>query len=175
MGILDRIGVGWEKVQALYCSFLGRTYHCGCGHSATWKTILTISGDQGVFNLPSTTPDYCPQCWAKAAIKCAWCGEAILPGSPITLNTPTKPDFKIPDYAVVYKRKSFLQLVGCLRLNCADSGADRAGFWVMPGKVQRVQTLLEMLTLNGGRECVMINDLTDIWEATLIPEESPDT
>jgi len=127
---LRRLGHAWEKFQALYYRYLGRNYKCGCGHTAKWKTILTIHGHEGVFKAPSKTPAYCPQCWAQAAIKCAWCGGTIVPGDPITLYSPGN--------------------VGCLGWDCADTGADHAGFWVMPGKVQRVMSPLEMFVANDG-------------------------
>ena len=37
-----------------------------------------------------------------------------------------------------------LQLVGCLRWECASTGADRMGFWVPPGIVHRVPSAIEM-------------------------------
>ncbi|MBP9856187.1 MAG: hypothetical protein KBC48_02715 [Candidatus Pacebacteria bacterium] len=82
----------------------------------------------------------------KQVIKCAWCGEAIVPGDPITLYTP-RPDFVIPDHAqsVCDLGGHRVRLVGCPRPSCADSGADYAGTWEMPGKVVTRQTAYEMI------------------------------
>lgn len=100
-----------------------------------------------------------------ASIKCAWCGKIILCGDPITLYTPCQKDFKIPKHAVVYK-KSPLQLVGCLRWNCAESGVDRAGFWLFPGKVQRALSPIEECFASG--KVVAVNNVSDIEEAKLL-------
>ncbi|MBI1833507.1 MAG: hypothetical protein HYR90_01650 [Candidatus Andersenbacteria bacterium] len=171
MRILRRIGLALQRWQAIFYVYFGRRYICGCGHTAKWKTVLTIHGHSGVYAPQSKKPDWCPECWAKAAIKCAWCGNTILPGDAITLYIPTKEDFQIPEHAVVYKREPQVQLVGCLGWDCAMSGADRAGFWVMPGKVQRVMSPMEKLMANGGLEVVVENDLTDPAQAIPIPDE----
>lgn len=78
--------------------------------------------------------DYCLDCIGKMAIQCAWCGDPIFIGDPITLYTP-RGEFKVPEHAVIYNNEP-LQLVGCLSLNCAETGADRAGFW-LPGENTR--------------------------------------
>ncbi|MEI6627472.1 MAG: hypothetical protein WCL61_02660 [bacterium] len=103
-------------------------------------------------------PNYCLDCIAKMAIRCAWCGEAISIGSPVTLYTP-KEDYKIPEYATRYQNNA-KSLVGCLRWNCADSGMDRQGFWMPPGKVKRVPSPLEM-ALASGDQVVIVSDLSD--------------
>jgi hypothetical protein len=102
-------------------------------------------------------------------IRCAWCGGYILPGEPITLYTPCSEDFKIPDYAVVYKEDP-KQLVGCLRWNCAESGADRTGFWIIPGKVLRCLSPIEELMSDSKHDAVIINDLGDINQAKIISD-----
>lgn len=59
--------------------------------------------------------------------------------------------------------------MGCLRWDCAKTGADRAGFWHPPGKVFRVTTPLEMCLQNlqnGGDGVVVIENLNDFEEAT---------
>jgi hypothetical protein len=47
-------------------------------------------------------------------ITCPWCGKPILIGDYVTLYTPSDPNFKIPEGAVVYSENP-LQLVGCQR------------------------------------------------------------
>ena len=113
--------------------------------------------------------EYCSDCLVKMSIRCAWCGKSILVGSPITLNTPIRKNFKVPDYAVVYKENP-LQLVGCLRWECADTGLDRAGFWVVPGKVHRVVSPLEMLM--ATEDVVIVNDLADPDQAIPYPNNN---
>lgn len=165
----------WLLLQTVFYRYFGRNYRCGCGHAAKWKTAMVIHGQGGVYRLSDKKPKYCPACWAKAAIKCAWCGNAIMPGDAVTLYTPNPhKDFKVPDYAVMYKEKPHLQLVGCLRWDCAETGADRAGFWVMPGKVQRVASPIELVFANlenGGDGIVITGDLTDPSQAIPLLDE----
>lgn len=168
--MIKKIVVAWRHVQVLFCRYFGRTYHCKCGHTCKKKTHLSIEGHEGVFAIRSKNPEYCPQCWQQAAIRCAWCEEVILPGDAITLYTPKK-GVEVPEHARVYKREPHLQLVGCLRWNCAQSGIDRAGFWVMPGKVQRVMSPMEMLFANGSDDVIICNDLTDLSQAILVSDE----
>lgn len=172
MSILQKLRVWWAKRVTSVHSSVGRDYMCGCGHTAKWKTVLTVGGG-GIYTLPSEKPDYCPECWAKAAIRCAWCGDTILPGDPITLYTPRKNDFVVPEHAVVYRREPQLQLVGCLGWDCAHTGADRSGFWVMPGEVRRVLSPLEELIANGGTEVVISGNLGDIRQAIPISDQDP--
>lgn len=118
------------------------------------------------------------------AIRCAWCGNRIFIGDPITLYTPLTQeltqnnDFQVPENAVVYS-KDPLQLVGCLGWNCAESGADRAGFWVPgengKGRVQRVQTAYEAILCSKEPFIMIVDDTCDIKEAvnpTLVSLES---
>ena len=80
---------------------------------------------------------------------------------------PGEKDFQIPEYAVVYSRKP-LQLVGCLGWDCAESGVDRAGFWVTPGRVERVMSPLEMIFSTG--KMVISEDIGDINKAVKMPK-----
>lgn len=116
----------------------------------------------------------------EMAILCAWCGELILPDSPITLyspidqlKTPLKPGSKafvvengtanyVP-FTGFIPEGHHLVYVGCLRWNCSISGADRAGFWIPPGMILRTPSPLE-LALNSN-EPVIIEDLGDIRKA----------
>jgi hypothetical protein len=56
-----------------------------------------------------------------------------------------------------------------LRWNCAETGADRAGFWVIPGKVQRCLSPIEEAFATG--KTVIISDMGDIDQAKLIPDD----
>ncbi len=133
-----------------------------CGHLTAVVDIVEAFGERVETRLPlkkGKTP-YCHRCLEKMVIRCAWCGKAIFIGDPITLYTPIE-DFKIPDYAVIYN-KDPLQLVGCLRWDCAE-GVDRAGFWYPPGKVFRVESPLERAMRTG--DVVIVSDLSDFNEA----------
>lgn len=139
----------WFKLRYWLCKFFGRNYKATvCGH----KTKLIGKGKvfgQEYISVRKIPFEYCCGCLEKMAIRCAWCGNPILTGDPVTLYTPLK-DFVIPDYAIVYKEDP-LQLVGCLGWKCADTGADRTGFWVVPGKVRRVPSPMELVVATEGR------------------------
>lgn len=104
-----------------------------CGHKTKQKGKISAFGVATITTMPINTlgsVDYCLKCIQKMAIKCAWCGKPIFIGDDITLYSPSE-DFEIPDYAVTYgENKS--QVVGCLRPSCADTYADKAGYWA-PG------------------------------------------
>lgn len=127
-----------------------RTYRTG-KVSAFGHTIKTKmpKNDDGSF-------DYCLGCIGKMAIRCAWCGESIFVGDPITLYTPGE-GFEIPAHAVVHKEDP-LQLVGCLRWDCAQTGGDMAGTWIPDhdekGRVRRIPTAFEYL-LDASHDSVV--------------------
>ncbi|MEK7500999.1 MAG: hypothetical protein AAB642_02630, partial [Patescibacteria group bacterium] len=125
-----------------------------------------LFGEEISCTLPSDEggPEFCFECIEAMAIRCAWCGKAIIIGDPITLLTPSETEFKIPEYAVVYNEEP-LQLVGCLSWDCAPTGGARAGFWIPPGKVHRVVSPLEMVMGATGEKMVVVSDLTDIQGA----------
>lgn len=121
-----------------------------CGHRTKRTGTVSAFGRTITTKMPRNddgSVDYCLDCIRKLAIQCARCDEPIFIGDPITLSTPCD-EFQIPEHAVVYKRDP-LQLVGCLGWNCAETGADRAGFW-MPGEdgkgcVERMLTAYEAI------------------------------
>jgi hypothetical protein len=135
-----------------------RRIKAGCGHETKIKDKVYAFGKTITTVVPvkDGKTDYCHECLGKMAIRCAWCGEVIFIGEPITLYTPRREDFKIPEHAVAHN-KDPLQLVGCLGWNCAATGADRAGFWYPPGKVFRVPSPAEIAFSTG--ETVVTNDL----------------
>ncbi len=79
-------------------------------------------------------PDYCLLCIAKMTIQCAWCGNPITIGSPITLFIPKK-DFEIPNHTIAYQKDSLKKLVGCVHGNCIELPDDIQGYWMPPGKI----------------------------------------
>lgn len=151
-----------------------------CGHRTKRTGKVSAFGRVIITQMPTNKSgkvDYCLNCLGKMAIRCAWCGGPIFIGDPITLYTP-KDDFQVPEYTVIYREKP-LQLVGCLGWDCADTGADRAGFWLpgenRKGRVWRVQTALEAILGAEVPSMVIVNDTRNIAEAmnpTLVPMES---
>jgi len=108
----------------------------GCGHETLREDKMIAFGASCKTKIPIVDgkTDYCHRCLEKMATRRAWYGEVIFIGDPITLYSPSDKDRKMPDYAVLYSSKNN-SYVGCFRWECAESGADRAGFWYPPGKV----------------------------------------
>jgi hypothetical protein len=112
------------------------------------------------------------------AIRCAWCGKPIFIGECITLLTPAE-KFEIPDYAVVHNRDP-MQLVGCLRWDCAPTGALWAGYWVPDdknfgkGKVLRILSPLEQIFLNlqeGNTDAIIVGEVGDPSSVKILRSE----
>lgn len=151
-----------------------------CGHYTKRSGLVSAFGRTVIMKMPKNQRgmmDYCLDRIGKMAVRCAWCGDPIFIGDPITLYTPFG-DFKIPEHAVVYNRNP-LQLVGCLGWNCAETGADRAGFWLPGeggnGRVQRVPTVFEAILGAKEPSMIIVGDLSDMKEAMnpiLIPLEN---
>jgi len=142
-----------------------------CGHKTRLCDKIEVIGKDGEtknieIEITTIKPSHCHKCVEKMAIRCAWCGEPILVGDPITLYKP-KDNFKIPEYAMVYKENT-KQVVGCLRRKCCYSGADRSGFWVIPGKVERVLSPFEQALMTG--KTVIISDISDINQTITIED-----
>ena len=163
--------IKWKLIYAywylklFFYNIFGKTYTASaCGHTTKLFALTYVELlKEKLFTSLAKNPKYCPDCRAKMTIRCAWCGKPILVGGAITLYTPSRKDFVVPDYALVY-RKNPLQLVGCLRWSCADSGIDRAGFWVEPGEVYRVLSPMELCIQTDAP--IIVNDITDINQAT---------
>lgn len=144
---------------------------CDCGHISPRRKIISVFGEKHPLSFKGKdNPELCPDCWAGMAIKCAWCGKPIMPFDPITLYSPKNPDsFEIPEHAAIYSENP-LRLVGCLRWKgcCPFSYLYRSGFWVPPGKVERVLSPIEKCLLNS--EVTITEDISDMSEATIIQE-----
>ena len=151
---------------------LGTRHVCRkCGENTLRVIRFKVDNGRQFMSQPKSGT-YCSKCIESMCIKCAWCEGSIMPGDPITLYGPiNRKEFQVPEYAVVYRQEP-LRLVGCLRWNCADTGADRAGFWIPPGKVDRVLSPIEevMTRMQGGEEepVVITGNISDPRQATHI-------
>ena len=174
-----------------------------CGHETKRAGEVTAFEHTTTTKMPLNeegTVDWCLECLGKMAIRCAWCGDLIFIGDPITLYSPgpragffssgepgeaqearKQEGFVAPDYAVAYCEVP-LTLVGCLGWNCADTGSDRAGFWLPgddgKGRVQRVQTAYEAILAAEDPSMVVVGNSGDMAEAmnpTLVPLEDVKT
>lgn len=129
-----------------------------CKHQTKQKGFMHDGQSTTIMQMPLAEnghPDYCLECIGKMSIRCAWCGKPIAIGSPVTLYIPND-DFKVPDYAVCYSEGDSKALVGCLRWNCADTGADMSGHWIPPGKVHRLMSPIELCLQSG--QAVIVGD-----------------
>jgi hypothetical protein len=66
----------------------------------------------------------------REAIRCAICGNSILPGEGVRLYVRSK---KMPGYAVTVQTPEGSAVVGCLRMDCADGGFCYGGNWTAEG------------------------------------------
>ncbi|HEY4479215.1 MAG TPA: hypothetical protein VI981_02575 [Candidatus Paceibacterota bacterium] len=111
-----------------------------CSHSARRSASFRMDGEKVTFNLSDKQTEWCPECLSKMTILCVFCARPIFIGDPICL--PICKKNKVPPSAVLYEDFGSSgqegQYVSCLRFNCCDSGANRAGFWQPPGVVARV-------------------------------------
>jgi hypothetical protein len=167
-GNIVKINFFWKKVK--HFSFKTHTATI-CGHKTKRSGEITAFKDSAFMEMPlneCSSVDYCLDCIAKMTICCAWCKQPIFIGSPITLYSLTDDRFEIPEHAVIYGNDPFC-VVGCLGWNCADSGADRAGFWVPGenghGSVKRVPTSFEIMLESEGKSMLIVQNLGNINEA----------
>ncbi|MBM3256544.1 MAG: hypothetical protein FJZ04_03725 [Candidatus Moranbacteria bacterium] len=154
----------------------------GCGHKFIKQKEVTALGGTITTEVPvdgnGSTP-YCHSCLEKMVAPCAWCFEPIFIGSPVTLYMIKEEEFKnkygfsgqemeqykkdgeLPDGSIIYATTNgYLQLVGCGRTTCADTGADYCGIWMPPGKIERFTSLLEV-AVQSKTGSAAASDLTD--------------
>jgi hypothetical protein len=141
-----------------------------CGHPTEVKGKVTAFDRMTYTKMPVVADEveYCLACIGGMAICCAWCGEVIFIGDPVTLYS-AKRGFKSPEYAVRYGRHQF---IGCLSMDCAETGGDRSGFWIPgddgKGRVMRVLSPLEQAMMSN--DTVMISDIGDMSQAVHIQD-----
>lgn len=131
-----------------------------CGHTTKVKGGVAAFGERIVTTMPvgkDGRPEYCLKCIEKMAIRCSRCGKAIFVGDPIALLL----DDKALLGHVITARPGTRYRVSCLRIGCADSAADRAGFWMPPGVVESVASPYEMIIGDSSECVVLIRDSAD--------------
>jgi hypothetical protein len=101
-----------------------------CGHKTPLEGEVEVFGESIRLRVPVSArkqPYFCLQCLGAAAIRCAWCARAIVPGDKVTLFRPYE-GFVVPEHAVVYSRTP-LKLVGCMHPDCVDQNGHECGTW----------------------------------------------
>lgn len=150
-------------VQVFYWNvrtkFQWRKYYAvKCGHYTKRVGRLSV-GDRTLFSVAQVKEGgvaYCHRCIEQAAIRCAWCGGGIAVDDPIRLSFSCDPNHQYPDYAVSYRDAcGRVSYVGCLRSNCANTGAEISGYWQMPGEVCRAPSVFDLVTQNPNSERVL--------------------
>ncbi|MFN3188569.1 MAG: hypothetical protein ACK42D_03465 [Candidatus Paceibacteria bacterium] len=134
-----------------------------CTHRTKSIGRVQAHGERYAIAMPLTengNPDYCLDCIADMSIICAWCENHIHVGDPVTLYIPQE-SYKVPEHAVRYDADERC-LIGCLGWDCADTGADRQGFWLPPGKVVLAVSPFEMIMAGKSHgQPVVYGDLSD--------------
>ena len=97
----------------------------------------------------------------------------MLPSADIKLYS-SKKGFAVPGHAVRCSENP-LRLVGCLGWDCAETGADRAGFWMPPGEVRRVPTVFMQLMGATDPGAIVISDLQDPHDVGTINGEKSES
>lgn len=144
-------------VKYIWAVVFSRQLMAKCGHRTRLKDKVSAFGEYALSTLSINkdgSMDYCHKCIEKMAIQCAWCGKSIFIGDAVTLYSPNK-KYEVPEHTIVYSQDP-LRLVGCMRGNCADTGADQSGFWIPPGEVKKVPTVIEML-ISTGASCAIVS------------------
>lgn len=148
-------------LRYLYFRFGGRIT-AECGHPARRRDRVSAFGENRSLTIMppfGKAPEYCHACLEKMAVCCAWCGQSIFIGDPVTLYSPRDPNYRPKDGSHKHQDNP-IQYAGCLRMNCAQSGSDRSGFWVPPGRVHRVPSPLEIAFATG--KPVIVGALDDM-------------
>lgn len=102
-----------------------------CGHKTAQNGKIEAFGVETDMKMPRNSQgrlDYCLDCITQMTVKCAWCGDVIFIGTPITLYGPSYP-WVFPD-GTVFHSDNPLRVVGCPSSSCADTGADYVGMWL---------------------------------------------
>lgn len=145
-----------------------RTYTSNvCKHRTKRAGSIVSGGHRLLTSMPlaaNGSPDYCLDCIAGMSIKCAWCDNPISIGDPVTLYVAGE-SCKIPEHAVRLKEDP-RRLVGCLGFDCAETGADRQGFWVPPGRVEQMDSPIDVLfkmfeSGDDSEHIVIVDDLSN--------------
>ena len=98
-----------------------------CGHKKTAEGEVKAFGDTMTQVMPRDLKKkhiICPACLAKKAICCAWCGQTIFVGEPVTLFAATKGGIEPKPDSLMYGGD---RLVGCLRPKCKQPNVSAVG------------------------------------------------
>jgi len=142
----------------------GNTYVSNSGQLTKRHGYLEMGGERRFMTLSlnaAANVDYSLAEITAMTIQCAWCKKPIFIGEPVTLYGHKQSSKALAAHVVVYSDIP-LQVVGCLRMACAETGADYQGVWQPdpqhPGKghVVRIQSPIEMLMANPEVECIIV-------------------
>lgn len=132
-----------------------------CGHKTKLKDKVSAFGETIITEIKCRNGkvEYCHKCLEKMTIKCAWCAKPIFIGDPVTLYSSTSLE-KMAEHVVIFSEE-LMQVVGCGRSSCAQTGADYVGIWV-PGEngkgiVERIPTMIErsLISISSGGDGIV--------------------
>lgn len=150
-----------SSILKWFFDFFLRTRTAQCGHQTTKRGLTTNKqGETFYIRMPAQEDgsyEYCLSCIGEMSITCCECGKSIDIGDPVTLVSYDKQD-SVSKHATVHTEGGRNSYVCCLRRDCGDP-IFRSGFWMPPGKVQRMASPFE-LCLSSGKP-VIISDLGD--------------
>lgn len=130
----------FKRIKIFFWRITRKKVVADCGHESLAVKVITIHGKKHMFSWKNLKRvKFCFDCFEKAIVYCAWCGEPIFPDDPITLYSPKDLSYVPKEGSVKYSDNP-ATYVGCLGTKCADTGADRAGFWECPGQVAKTAT-----------------------------------
>lgn len=148
-----------NRIRSWFAQLFSKRVTPACGHVSALVETREIFGEFYTdLKLPGGkdgTAKYCFDCLARMAIRCPWCDRPIVVGYDVTLYGPEQDQEKYLSmpHVVVYS-KDPLQLVGCPRMDCADTGMDYAGIWIPnaqgKGHVHRYRSGIEELIETGA-------------------------
>jgi hypothetical protein len=104
-----------------------RQFNAQCGHKTPAEGEVKAFGDAITMVMPRNLKKkhtMCPSCLAKKAICCAWCGQAIFVGEPVTLFVATAGGVEPKPDSMLHGGD---RLVGCLRPKCKQPNVSAVG------------------------------------------------
>lgn len=144
-----------QRIRNWFAQKFSKRVTPACGHVSALVETREIFGELYTdLQLPGGkdgTAEYCFDCLAGMAIQCPWCDRPIVVGYDVTLYSPKErhKDTYLSKQNIVVYSKEPLCLVGCPRVDCADTGMHYAGIWVPDaqgkGHVQRYRSGMEEL------------------------------
>jgi hypothetical protein len=119
------------SVQLRIANIHDKPFMAQCGHKTPLHLEMILGNKKiGTISFKETNIKWCPECFTNLCIRCGWCGNPILPGEAVTLNSPIDPNEQFPSYAYILSGERDSRIIGCLGWECpgCNSGGEIAGY-----------------------------------------------